>query len=116
MPRRTHPDLCQKKVIEELIACGASVYDTHEVGKGFTDIVFGWRGVNYLMELKSKTKPREKSQVAFAKEWRGSHALLRDMEDTTYMLSVWRDGLHLITVILADMGAVLETIENALQI
>ena len=45
----------------------ASVFSTHEIGKGFPDIVVGYRGINYLFEIKDenneKSKDKKKKKV-----------------------------------------------------
>lgn len=111
MPRRTQPDLCQMRIVNKLREIGVSVVDAHEVGKGFTDLVLGWRGKSHIMEVKSRSTPRWESQVAFAQEWHGELSLLREMGDE-YMLTCWRDGLHLFTKQFADIGAVMNAVDN----
>jgi hypothetical protein len=33
-----------------------SVFSTHTIGKGFPDIVIGFKGINYLIEIKDGSK------------------------------------------------------------
>lgn len=50
-------DAIQKDVVDALRAIGASVQHLHTVGDGCTDILVGYRGVNYLIEIKDGNKP-----------------------------------------------------------
>lgn len=49
-------DANQKEIVSGLRKYGVSVTPTHMVGSGFVDLVCGWRGRNYLFEIKDKKK------------------------------------------------------------
>ena len=46
-------DANQPEIVAALRKCGATVQHLHELGKGCPDIVVGFRGRNYLLEIKS---------------------------------------------------------------
>jgi hypothetical protein len=52
--------------------CGASVLDLHAVGGGCPDLLVGYRGASWLMEVKTATGAVRPSQAAFARDWRGA--------------------------------------------
>jgi len=69
MPKRT--DTNQAEIVKALRRVGAIVQDLHEVGKGCPDILVGYHGKNYLLEIKyqgGKLNEREKEWHA---DWRG---------------------------------------------
>jgi len=72
---------------------GCLVKDTSRVGGGFPDIVVGFRGVNYLVEIKlpnvanwrSKLNP---AQVKFHSEWTGQVIVVRTNSDVWNLLGL----------------------------
>ena len=76
MRRAAKVDANQAKIVQTLRAIGASVAHLHALGKGVPDILVGYHGKNYLIEIKDGLrKPSErrltKDEQAFADEWRG---------------------------------------------
>lgn len=71
MPRtRAKVDTNQSQIVKVLRAVGASVATTHQVGKGFPDIVVGYKGHNYLLEIKDGDKPpSQRKLTADEQEW-----------------------------------------------
>lgn len=53
MPKRV--DANQRSIVADLRAIGATVEDLHEVGDGCPDIAVGFRGQNYLFEIKTES-------------------------------------------------------------
>ena len=54
----------------------ASVFSTHTLGKGFPDIVIGYKGLNYLVEIKDGNKPKSAQkltadEIKFHDSWKG---------------------------------------------
>ena len=75
--RAARTDGNQAQIVNELRRCGLSVFHTHTVGDGFPDIVAGWKGTNYLFEIKDPTQPPSKQKLTpdeerLRKEWRGT--------------------------------------------
>jgi len=70
--RHGRRDSTHKEVREALRSIGATVFDTGDVGGSFPDLVVGYRGKTFLVEVKGpKTKVTE-GQSAFAEVWRGA--------------------------------------------
>jgi hypothetical protein len=70
-------DTNQQAIVDDLRRIpGCTVAITSAVGKGFPDLVVGYRGHNLLVELKDPTKPKADQkltpeQVKFHAEWSG---------------------------------------------
>lgn len=67
-------DSNQNEVVAALRAIGAVVAITSSLGKGFPDIVVGYRGTNFLIEIKDGNKPPSKQKLTpdeemFHEEW-----------------------------------------------
>ena len=88
--RAKKTDSNQKSIISELREAGVSVMDTSSIGRGFPDLVLGWQGMNYLVEIKTpKGKPTD-FQVNFFTHWRGQAILIRDVKDIFNLLGITR--------------------------
>lgn len=75
MRRAARVDANQAEIVAALRAVGASVHPTHALGAGFPDIVVGFRGANYLMEIKDGSKtPSKRKLTKDEKEWHASWA------------------------------------------
>ena len=83
---RGRTDANQQEIINELRKIGCSVFDASQFGNGFTDLVVGRAGVNWLMEVKDGSKPPStqaltKDQKKFHDEWRGQKAVVRSPDE-----------------------------------
>jgi hypothetical protein len=65
------PDSTQAEIVAAAKALGASVAVTTAVGRGFPDLIVGYRGQTLLVEVKSPTGALRPSQMAFRETWRG---------------------------------------------
>ena len=77
MRRAARVDANQPDIVKGLRAVGASVAHIHMVGQGLPDIIVGFRGVNYLLEIKDENKPPSKRRLTpdekdWHDNWRGS--------------------------------------------
>lgn len=68
-----------------------SVFSTHEVGKGFPDIVIGYKGVNYLIEIKDGNKPPSArkltdAELQFHSNWRGQIKIVNNLDEVLNLL------------------------------
>ena len=68
-----------------------SVFSTHEVGKGFPDIVIGYKGINYLIEIKDGNKPPSArkltdSEVKFHQDWKGQIKIVNNLDEVLNLL------------------------------
>jgi Holliday junction resolvase len=76
MRRRAASDGNQPEIVAALRKCGATVVTCHAVGQGFPDLVVGYRGDTYMIEVKDPTQPKHRheltpAQVEFHGAWRG---------------------------------------------
>lgn len=83
MRRKARADANQPDIVEALRAVGASVAHIHMVGQGLPDIIVGFHGVNYLMEIKDGGKPPSKRRLTPNEQdwhdaWRGSVVVVND--------------------------------------
>lgn len=87
MPRQAASvDANQSKIVKGLRAVGASILHLHAVGKGCPDILVGFRGENFLMEIKDgdKTPSKRKlnkGQVDWHRAWRGQVVVVNDYDE-----------------------------------
>lgn len=59
-----------------LRAVGISVVDTHEIGSGVPDLLWGSRQVTGLMEIKLPGEELEPHQADWHQSWRGGRVLV----------------------------------------
>jgi hypothetical protein len=76
----------QSEIVAALRQVGASVFITSDVGKGFTDLVVAWRGVNYLLEIKDPTQPLRNQKLTpaeaqFHARWQGPIEIVYTPDD-----------------------------------
>ena len=81
MRRAAKTDANHAEVVSALRAIGASVADTSQVGRGFPDLVAGYRGRNWLIEVKDGAKVPSarkltEDQIEFKAGWRGHWAVV----------------------------------------
>ena len=84
--RAAKADDNQPEIVQALRAIGASVAHTHMVGRGFPDIAVGYRGLNYLIEIKDGDKQPSKRKLTpqeqeFFDSWRGQVAIAKDAQE-----------------------------------
>jgi len=81
-------DLLQKEVVKGLRKIGCSVAILSAVGKGVPDLLVGFRGVNFLIEVKSKkTATLTPDQVEFFRTWNGQVAVIYSVEEAINLVS-----------------------------
>lgn len=79
-------DANQPEIVKALRSVGAAVAPTHQLGKGFPDLVVGFRGVNYLLEVKDGNKPPSKRKLTADEEewhlnWKGEVSVVNDVDE-----------------------------------
>lgn len=93
MIKRT--DANHKQIIDAIRKIPSiSVYSTHMVGKGFPDIVIGYKGINYLVEIKdgAKTKSQKKlteDEIRFHQSWFGQIIVCECVKDVLKLLQIY---------------------------
>jgi Holliday junction resolvase len=84
MRRRT--DNNQTEIVEILRAVGCSVAITSGLGRGFPDLVVGYRGKNYLFEIKDGNKAPSQRKLTidekrFHETWRGQVFVIKNINE-----------------------------------
>ena len=64
-------DSTHKPIVEAVEKIGATVLDLSGIGGGCPDILVGYRGKNFLFELKSPGNQPKKNQEKWALAWKG---------------------------------------------
>jgi hypothetical protein len=68
---RSRTDGNQAEIVAALRKAGATVQDLHTVGMGCPDLLVGYRGVNYLIEVKRPGETMNKRELFWHVEWEG---------------------------------------------
>lgn len=83
----------QPEIVKFLRKLGASVQPLHTIGKGCPDIVVGFRGQNWLVEIKDGSKaPSQRRLTTDEGKWRaawvGQYAVVECTDDCLSLLSI----------------------------
>lgn len=80
--RRDSNELAIKAALEQL---GATVVQLSQ--KGLPDLLIGFRGETYLLEVKTKTGKLTPAQIAFREAWQGKPiVVIRSLEEALEVL------------------------------
>jgi hypothetical protein len=84
MPKRV--DANQAEIVRALRAIGATVQPRHDVGKGCPELLVGFRGENFCLEVKDGAKPRSRQALTEDEEqweerWQGQYRVVRTVEE-----------------------------------
>jgi len=90
MPKRV--DQNQARLVGELRWMGATVLHLHTVGKGCPDILVGYKGRNYLFEIKDPDKPPSKRKLTddeemFHNTWTGQVNIIMSLHDALEVIN-----------------------------
>lgn len=71
---------------------GCSVFECHDVGAGFTDLVVGCMGVTLLVEVKTpegmgRSDTLTPAQQRFHRDWRGQLAVVSTRDDVVRLVT-----------------------------
>lgn len=98
MRRRARTDTNQQAVIDALRQAGATVQSLAEIGNGCPDLLVGYNGRTFLMEVKDGTKPPSETkltvnQVEWHSRWLGgSLSIVYGPEGALKVIGALRDG------------------------
>jgi hypothetical protein len=92
MRRAARTDGNQSWIVEGLRRAGATVQPLHAVGAGCPDLLVGFRGRNWLLEVKDPSKPKSDQvltpdQVTWHGGWRGRAVVVKSLEDALKEIS-----------------------------
>ena len=93
---RHRKDSNQTEVVQGLRDRGISVAITSNVGSGFPDLVLGYKGFNYLCELKDGKKPPSKRKLTpaeqdFKCDWTGNYFVANNLHEILYLIGWKKD-------------------------
>ena len=80
----------QSAIVAALRAAGATVRSLAELGHGIPDLLVGWRGVNYLVEVKNldgKGDSLTDDEKEFHGAWRGQVCIVRTVNEALHLLN-----------------------------
>ena len=82
--RRGKTDLNQPQIVKDLRCIGATVQSLANIGEGCPDLLIGFRGMNYLIELKNENMPPSKQRITsdekkWHENWRGQVAVANNI-------------------------------------
>lgn len=74
-------DSNQAEIVKALRKAGRSVVSLHRVGQDVPDLLVGYNGLNFLLEVKSEGGDLSSGQQEFADSWGGEVATVRSAEE-----------------------------------
>lgn len=91
MRKKARVDANQNEIVETLRAVGATVLHLHQLGEGCPDICVGYRGENFLLELKDGSKPPSRRRLTddeheWHETWRGQVDTVADPVDALLVI------------------------------
>lgn len=97
MRRAAKVDDNQQEVVQALLRAGASVLYLHGVGMGAPDILAGFRGRNWLLEIKDGSKPPSARKLTQMQErwhqtWRGQVAVVESADEALAAIGIREAG------------------------
>jgi Holliday junction resolvase len=95
MRRAAKVDANQAEIVAALRAVGATVTPLHAVGQGCPDILAGYGGLNFLLEVKDGAKPPSArkltpDQVSWHDTWRGQVAVASSVKEALKIIGALR--------------------------
>jgi hypothetical protein len=93
--RAAKVDANQAEIVAALRAVGATVTPLHAVGQGCPDLLVGYRGVNFCVEVKDGAKPPSArkltpDQVSWHDTWRGQVAVASSVKEALKIIGALR--------------------------
>jgi Holliday junction resolvase len=83
---RSRTDGNQKEIVAALRKAGATVQDLHTVGKGCPDLLVGYQGINYLIEVKTADGELTNDEIKWGVKWNGSAVIVRNIEQALKLI------------------------------
>jgi hypothetical protein len=85
-------DKNQPRLIEFLRSLGCSVVSLHAVGGGVPDLLIGYEGKNYLIEVKNQNGRLNARQKKWHLEWKGQVVILKNEEEIAIFFNSYIKG------------------------
>jgi hypothetical protein len=85
-------DANQSLIVKQLRAIGATVQSLADLGKGVPDLLVGWRGQNWLMEIKDWKQPPSKRRLTpdekkWHQSWNGQVHVVETFDEALKIIS-----------------------------
>lgn len=90
MRRAAKVDRNQGDIVEMLRAVGASVESLARVGAGVPDLLVGFRGQNWLLEVKVGKGALTEDQQEWHPAWRGQVAVVRSADEALRVIGAMK--------------------------
>lgn len=95
MRRAAKIDANQPAIVQAFRDAGCSVQTCHTVGSGFPDLVVGYKGFTFLVEVKDGAKPPSarrltSDQVIWHANWLGTVHIVENVSDIESILAIYR--------------------------
>lgn len=81
MRRKSRVDANQKQIVDALRKAGRSVFFLHTVGCGCPDLLVGFRGRNFLLEVKIEKGKLTEMQEELIQRWNGTIYVVRSVDE-----------------------------------
>jgi len=85
-------DQNQAEIVAALRAVGATVHPIHRLGGGLPDLLVGYRGQNYLLEVKTATGHLTPDEAKFFQTWRGQVAIVRNITQALAAIDITKSN------------------------
>lgn len=91
MRKAAKVDANHHAIVSALRRCGASVQDLSRVGDGCPDLLVGYHGITYCVEVKDGSKSASRrqltpDQIDWHARWRGHVVIVESIEDALRMI------------------------------
>lgn len=92
MRRAARVDANHGKIVAAFRKAGASVFSGAALGQGFPDLIVGYAGRTFLVEVKDGDKPLSArtltpDQQEFVKNWKGDWTLIESVEEVGHFIA-----------------------------
>lgn len=90
MPKRIDDN--QREIVKAFRDMGATVQILSAIGKGCPDLLLGWRGQNYLIEIKNGKKPPSGQRLTeheqkFFDSWKGQVCIINSIDNAVLFIN-----------------------------
>ena len=79
-------DANQNEIVDALRRCGATVWVTSDMGQGAPDLVVGFNGANYLLEVKVLGGTLTKDEAHWHATWRGDVIVVHSADEALMVI------------------------------
>ena len=85
--RAAKVDRNHAEIAKAMKAIGASVESLHRQGHGCPDLLVGYRGTNYVLEIKADKGLIRALQGVWMSNWRGQVCVVRSAEEAIHVIT-----------------------------